>query len=149
MNFTQNTLIVTISLILFTIAVTTVDARVRRCYTCRSRGPLGDCKDPFMFNSTSIDKIKGVKGTPCASQWCAKILEGKDEDHDAATERMCLQRPPEDLQERCSDTLFRRQKVFMCFCKGDLCNSTSKLSASAFVLLAALMLSLAPQFLFR
>jgi len=99
------------------------EGRTRHCYTCRSRGPLGDCKDTFGFNETTAEHVRGVKVTPCASAWCAKVLEGKEDDYDFATERMCLQRPPEDLQERCADTLYKRRKVFMCFCRGDLCNS--------------------------
>ncbi|GBN44980.1 hypothetical protein AVEN_191368-1, partial [Araneus ventricosus] len=51
--------------------------RIRRCYSCRSRGELGDCKDPFQYNATVIDEVKGVEAIPCASGWCAKIIEGE------------------------------------------------------------------------
>ncbi|GIY42796.1 protein quiver [Caerostris darwini] len=74
-------------------------SRIRRCYSCRSRGELGDCKDPFEYNATVIDDIKGVEATPCASGWCAKIIEGETDDFDTATERMCVQRPPADGEE--------------------------------------------------
>ncbi|XP_022647910.1 protein quiver-like [Varroa jacobsoni] len=118
--------------LLIIIATTLVQARARYCYTCRSRGDRGDCKDPFAYNSTTAEKNKAVKITPCASQWCAKFIEGKEGDDDLATERMCLQRPPEDQMERCAETLYQRRKVFMCMCKGDLCNlsSTNQMSLS-------------------
>ena len=48
---------------------------MRRCYSCRSRGKLGDCKDPVSFNATKL--MKGVEAVPCASGWCSKIIEGK------------------------------------------------------------------------
>lgn len=48
---------------------------VRQCYRCRSRGESGDCKDPFVFNSTTT-KGTGVETIPCASGWCSKIIEG-------------------------------------------------------------------------
>jgi hypothetical protein len=28
-----------------------VDAVLRRCFSCRSRGDLGDCRDPFLLSS--------------------------------------------------------------------------------------------------
>lgn len=49
---------------------------LRRCFTCRSRGDLGSCKDPFTFNSTQAEQEHGVKAVPCASGWCGKSLEG-------------------------------------------------------------------------
>lgn len=48
---------------------------LRRCVTCRSRGELGTCKDPFTLNSTEIQNEHGVKAEPCASGWCGKIIE--------------------------------------------------------------------------
>ena len=42
-----------------------------------------------------------------------------------ATERMCLQRPPQDLRERCAMTVRGNQEVYMCFCQGDLCNGAT------------------------
>ena len=54
---------------------------LRRCFNCRSRGPLGDCRDPFYLtgNSTTLEhKSHGVKTSPCASGWCSKILEDVD-----------------------------------------------------------------------
>lgn len=49
-----------------------------RCYACRSRGDLGDCRDPFSFNDTSIKELPGtpVSVTPCPSGWCRKQTEG-------------------------------------------------------------------------
>lgn len=49
--------------------------QVRRCYSCRSRGRRGDCKDPANFNATKL--VPGVEAVPCASGWCSKIIEGK------------------------------------------------------------------------
>lgn len=50
---------------------------LRRCYQCRSRGELGNCKDPFKLNATLIDNVHGVTAVPCASGWCGKVIEGE------------------------------------------------------------------------
>ncbi|GFG31994.1 hypothetical protein Cfor_04269, partial [Coptotermes formosanus] len=49
---------------------------LRRCYSCRSRGDLGTCKDPFTLNLTLAEQERGVEAVPCASGWCGKFLEG-------------------------------------------------------------------------
>lgn len=41
-----------------------------------------------------------------------------------ATQRMCVQRGPDDSEDRCANTIYNYKKVFMCFCQGDLCNSS-------------------------
>ncbi|XP_042142025.1 uncharacterized protein LOC121833027 [Ixodes scapularis] len=104
--------------------------RTSHCYTCRSRGQLGDCRDPFPYNETTADGVRGVDATPCASKWCGKLIEGRDDDFDLATERMCLQRPPDDQEERCAETLYQNRRVYMCFCRGDLCNTAHTTTAS-------------------
>lgn len=113
------------------------EARFKRCFTCRSRGPMGDCRDPFDFNSTTFDGQKNMKpaieATPCASGWCAKIIEDDLGDSIAATERSCMTRPPTDNEERCSQTLLennRDRKVFLCMCYGDLCNAATSINDS-------------------
>lgn len=113
------------------------EARYRRCFTCRSRGPLGDCKDPFYLNATtfdgSVNTKASIEATPCASGWCAKIIENDLGDSIAATERLCMTRPPTDNEERCSETFFehhRDRKVFLCMCFGDLCNIASTMKPS-------------------
>ncbi|XP_049779079.1 uncharacterized protein LOC126176004 [Schistocerca cancellata] len=107
---------------------------LRRCFACRSRGELGSCKDPFKFNATQVENERGVEAVPCASGWCGKFLEGgngyKDDDYGIATQRMCLQRGPSDSEERCAYTVWNYRKVFMCFCQGDLCNSSTNLHQS-------------------
>lgn len=109
------------------------EARFKRCFTCRSRGALGDCRDPFNLNATNFDGQTNTKpsieATPCASGWCAKIIEDDFGDSIAATERSCMTRPPTDNEERCSETIFenhRDRKVYLCMCYGDLCNSAPK-----------------------
>lgn len=113
----------------------TEQGRVKRCYVCRSRGDLGDCRDPFPYNATTVEEVRAVDATPCASGWCAKIVEGKGDEYAIATERMCLQRPPGDEEQRCAPTLYRNRKVFMCFCKGDLCNGVGSRRPSYALLL--------------
>ncbi|KAG0725567.1 Protein LTV1 [Chionoecetes opilio] len=118
------------------------DRFVRRCFSCRSRGRLGDCKDPVSFNATKL--MKSVEAVPCASGWCSKIIEGqKDgEDHDLATERQCLQRSPPDNKPRCSEALVGVKKVFICFCKGDLCNTAAGVTSSPLLLLTMILVPL-------
>ena len=53
---------------------------VKRCYSCRSRGDLGTCRDPFKVNSTLGEIEKGIEAVPCASGWCSKIIEGGNND---------------------------------------------------------------------
>lgn len=125
-------LIVTTAFILMLAEIRPVEARFKRCFTCRSRGALGDCRDPFTLNSTTFDGQTNIKSsieaTPCASGWCAKIIENDFGDSIAATERSCMTRPPTDNEERCSETIFenhRDRKVFLCMCYGDLCNAAT------------------------
>ncbi|XP_055383204.1 uncharacterized protein LOC129613244 [Condylostylus longicornis] len=110
---------------------------LRRCYQCRSRGELGSCKDPFKFNLTQAEKEPGIEAIPCASGWCGKVIEGGGsysvDDYDMAVQRMCVQRGPDDSEDRCAFTTYNYKKVYMCFCQGDLCNSTSSLSFSKYL----------------
>ncbi|KAK7580136.1 hypothetical protein V9T40_000765 [Parthenolecanium corni] len=112
------------------------NASIKRCFSCRSRGELGSCKDKFKFyNASQIEFETGVEAVPCASGWCGKVIETSDhdlkaEEYGVATQRMCLQRAPSDSEERCADTIWSRKKVFMCFCRGDLCNFTINLKSS-------------------
>lgn len=122
-----------------------VEARFKRCFTCRSRGALGDCRDPFILNSTSFDgqtnTKQSIEAVPCASGWCAKIIEDDYGDSIAATERSCMTRPPTDNEERCSETIFenhRDRKVFLCMCYGDLCNSATSLDISQSVIFSSI-----------
>ena len=51
----------------------------RRCYTCRSRGDRGDCRDPFIppeypegaLRRQSVDIA--VAETECSTGWCSKV----------------------------------------------------------------------------
>lgn len=104
--------------------------RTSHCFVCRSRGQLGDCRDPFPYNDTTVEGVRGVEASPCASKWCGKLVEGRDDDFDLATERMCLQRPPDDLEERCAETLYQNRRVYMCFCRGDVCNGAHRTAAT-------------------
>lgn len=125
-----------------------VEARYKRCFTCRSRGALGDCRDPFNINATTFDGQTNTKpsieATPCASGWCAKTIEDNFADSLIATERSCMTRPPTDNEERCSETIFENQrdrKVFLCMCNGDLCNAaTSSQQVQTFVYILAALL---------
>lgn len=116
----------------------------KKCFTCRSRGDKGTCKDPFKFNVTMAkDEEIGIAALDCASGWCGKVLEGgttyKDDDYGVATQRLCLQRGPSDDEERCAYTQWNHKKVYMCFCRGDLCNSAPRTTN---VLYPLLLLSL-------
>lgn len=50
---------------------------IKRCYQCRSRGELGNCKDSFQYNATQVEAVHGVTAIPCASGWCGKVIEGE------------------------------------------------------------------------
>ncbi|CAL7936718.1 unnamed protein product [Xylocopa violacea] len=115
----------------------------RRCVECRSRGELGSCKDPFTMNATQIEMEKGVDAVPCASGWCSKIIEqhGLNNEYGTATQRLCLQRGPDDGEERCAHTVWNYKKVYMCLCLGDLCNGATKSSISYGLILTTLYVS--------
>ncbi|XP_014474495.1 PREDICTED: uncharacterized protein LOC106744334 [Dinoponera quadriceps] len=100
----------------------------RRCVSCRSRGELGSCKDPFTMNSTQIALEKGVEALPCVSGWCGKIIESQNlnNEYGTATQRLCFQRGPDDNEERCAYTVWNYKKVYMCLCYGDLCNGATR-----------------------
>jgi len=122
-----------------------------RCFVCRSRGELGDCKDPFANNSTSIQELPGkpVTVTSCASGWCRKQMEGirgPGDDFGAATERACLPMSPPDGEERCAEVRIRNKVTLLCVCRGDLCNSSMSLRPNFILpLLTGLALSLLSQ----
>lgn len=59
-----------------------------------------------------------------------------------ATERMCLQRPPQDLRERCAMTVRGNQEVFMCFCQGDLCNGQPNFTISLHLMISLVVSTL-------
>lgn len=107
---------------------------LRRCFQCRSRGELGSCKDPYTFNATDAENEPGITVIPCASGWCGKLIEGGGtyavDDYDMAHQRMCVQRGPDDSEDRCAYTVYNYKKVYMCFCQGDLCNSSNRISTS-------------------
>ncbi|EDV46085.1 uncharacterized protein LOC6551697 isoform X2 [Drosophila erecta] len=123
--------------VIFLISLVSIDGLLRRCYLCRSRGELGSCKDPFTTNATD------VKQEPCASGWCGKVIEGGGayaiDDYDLATQRMCVQRGPDDNMDRCADTIYNYKKVYMCFCQGDLCNGTRSWSSAPPMILISIL----------
>eukprot|EP00092_Neocalanus_flemingeri_P011398 GFUD01012281.1.p1 GENE.GFUD01012281.1~~GFUD01012281.1.p1 ORF type:complete len:159 (-),score=29.38 GFUD01012281.1:45-521(-) len=122
---------------------------LRRCYTCRSRGEQGDCRDPFIppevpERGAKVEShSKSVSEIPCSTGWCSKIMEGVDknfgdDDYGIATERQCMQRSPSDNQERCAYVKYNHKQVYMCFCKGDLCNGALGVRLSLVVAVASL-----------
>ena len=129
----------------------------RRCYTCRSRGEQGDCRDPFippeeLQSDATKRETRAVSDIPCSTGWCSKLMEGVDknfvdDDYGIATERQCMQRAPSDNQERCAYVKYNHKQVYMCFCKGDLCNSAKEVKPPLFEILLASALFL-PYFVF-
>ena len=61
-----------------------------------------------------------------------------DNDYGIATERQCMERAPSDDQERCAFVQIGHKEVYMCFCKGDLCNSGHSTSPGIPILLLTL-----------
>lgn len=131
-----------VAILFLSLIINFSDSIVKRCFSCRSRGDLGSCKDQFKYtNLTQINLESGigVESVPCASGWCGKIIEtrnseAKEEEFDTATQRTCLQRGPSDGEERCDDTVWEYKKVFMCFCHGDLCNSAFYIKCNYYLL---------------
>ncbi|KAK4886357.1 hypothetical protein RN001_002628 [Aquatica leii] len=121
------------------------DGLLRRCFVCRSRGELGSCKDPFTFNATDVEFERGVDTSPCASGWCGKIVESENdlkEEYGVATQRMCLQRGPSDSEDRCAYTKWQFRRVLMCFCRGDLCNSSISINLSIILVFSTILFSI-------
>lgn len=118
--------IMTVIFSMFVFDTTSAARKARRCFNCRSRGELGDCRDPFYLsaNSTLVKNSKkaGVKMLPCSSGWCKKFVGGNQDklksDQAIEHERGCLTRGPPDNKPRC----FEHDFGLMCICKGDLCN---------------------------
>lgn len=133
------------SLLLVLLTSGLASGAIKRCFSCRSRGDLGSCKDQFTFNATTAVQEQGVEAIPCASGWCGKLVEGtgsyKQDDYGMATQRLCLQRSPSDGEERCAYTVWARNKVYMCFCQGDLCNSASQIRLKLLTLGIPLLLT--------
>ncbi|GAB6029310.1 hypothetical protein CHUAL_005075 [Chamberlinius hualienensis] len=126
--------VATFALISWLALAPVVEGVTRRCWTCRSRGEYGDCKDPFTATTSNLDRYPGVEATPCATGWCGKVIESNDQDLTVATERICIPRPPDDNQERCADAQHDQRKVYMCFCMGDLCNGVSNIHPTVTIL---------------
>jgi len=107
--------------------------RYQRCFNCRSRGELGDCKDPFYLtaNSTSVAGNRNqVKALPCSSGWCKKFVvdpdhSGREGDKNYVVDRGCLGGGPDDGKGRCFEvnSYHGSPPGYLCICKGDLCNS--------------------------
>merc|ERR1711864_12848 len=131
MNLTLITLTTILLLLILLTRRTSAQAKYDSCYSCRSRGEFGDCKDRFKrpppFNASDPLATNKVQSEPCASGWCFKQLE--EDDGGKATERGCMVRRPSDRKERCAMVVKDYKKVFMCFCAGDNCNmATSSLN---------------------
>lgn len=62
-----------------------------------------------------------------------------------ATERMCVQRGPDDSEDRCAYTVYNYKKVYMCFCQGDLCNNSIKHHSVTSTLIISSVLAFAAQ----
>ncbi|KAJ0179441.1 hypothetical protein K1T71_005153 [Dendrolimus kikuchii] len=139
---------VTVSLVtLLLFALKEVNCLHKRCIQCRSRGELGSCGDPFPYNVTEPDSVIGIHMVACPSGWCGKLLQGttgafRTDDYGTATERMCLQRPPSDYEERCAYTMWNHKKVYLCFCNGDLCNSGYNLKSFPITVLCSAFIAI-------
>ena len=111
-------------------------------YSSKDRDGEGD-----LGEGEEAPYISVVDETPCATGWCAKIIEGVgidsviSEDYGIATERQCMTRAPSDNKERCAYVVYRGKQVFMCFCKGDLCNTGNRTSVSLVAMVAVVSFS--------
>merc|ERR1712119_73245 len=115
----------------------------RKCYVCRSRGELGDCKDsfspppPFNSSNSQASLVRHVKDNPCSSGWCYKQIDGELGDAaNNAMERGCMVRKPSDGKERCAYVMKSYKRVFICFCQGDQCNSAGVVGGRFLLMIA-------------
>ncbi|KAF4529206.1 hypothetical protein B566_EDAN011452, partial [Ephemera danica] len=139
--FTRTSARISVIVFIFLVQLHSSKGLLKRCYSCRSRGELGNCKDPFPANGTAVptlegaepQMLRGVESVPCASGWCGKMLEGGSTFKDDA---------PSDSEERCAYIKRNSRKVFACFCKGDLCNSAPTGALPTFGFGATLLSSL-------
>jgi hypothetical protein len=60
-------------------------------------------------------------------------------EYGTATERSCLQRGPDDNEERCAYTKWNYKNVYMCFCNGDLCNAATMVGITPVLYFSALL----------
>ena len=83
MNVTPSLLGLTLSLVLLCLVLgagaqgEAGQVRRRRCFTCRSRGDRGDCRDPFIPPETEENRRQSedtaVESAPCSTGWCSKV----------------------------------------------------------------------------
>nr|BAH72147.1 ACYPI007929 [Acyrthosiphon pisum] len=63
---------IVVIILLVSILINFSDSVVKRCFSCRSRGDLGSCKDRFKYTNltqVSLESGIGVEAVPCASGW--------------------------------------------------------------------------------
>ncbi|OQV17821.1 hypothetical protein BV898_08117 [Hypsibius exemplaris] len=108
----------------------------KHCYVCKSRGDTGDCKDPYNSESGAIPP-QSIQ--PCFTGWCMKTLD--TDDNFPATQRTCMNSPPDDNTPRCTYAMDNlpgfAKKVYVCYCKGNLCNSALSGKASTRIVISA------------
>ena len=124
------------------------EKRINIDVVCIAMNRIGKGGVSICNKRTKIEKTNFFS-TPHLLSVIFQILEGRDknfgdDDFGIATERQCLQRPPSDNQERCAYVKQNHKRKFMCFCKGDLCNSAnSNPPVSVLLLLVVPLLMLA------
>ena len=70
--------------------------RRRRCFTCRSRGEKGDCRDPFIPPEIEEENRRqsvntAVAEIPCSTGWCSKVSGAQQREQWEYCEREVLQ----------------------------------------------------------
>ena len=58
--------IMTVIFSMFVFDTTSAAKKARRCFNCRSRGELGDCRDPFYLSANST-LVKNSKKGKCSN----------------------------------------------------------------------------------
>ena len=124
-------------------------AKQQRCFSCRSRGALGDCRDPFYVTVNSTASVDSVKALPCASGWCKKFevdpdRSGREGDKNYLIERGCLGGGPDDNRGRCFEvnSYHGSPPGTLCICKGDVCNASSRTSSFTVLLVMTSAMSM-------
>jgi len=94
----------------------------------------------FIINKIIDQVVNNIFQTNILLSICSeKINRLCFAEYGTATQRLCLQRGPDDSEERCAYTVWNHKKVYMCLCYGDLCNGAMKTNIASGLMIAIIV----------